>query len=502
MIPFAQIPSNIRLPLFFAEVNNSQANSNAGVNQRTLIIGQMLAAGTATAGVPVISAGLGDAQTQYGTHSQLANMLASYRQGDNFGEVWCLPLVDDVAAAAATNTITITGAPTGNGAIALYIGGGGLWGDGTGRYQIGVTSVSTPTTIAAAIAAAITADANCPVSATATLGVVTLTALNKGLNGNDIDVRLNYQGALGGESIPAGLTIVIATPQCSGGLVNPTLTTALTNCGDTLFDFIVMPYTDATSLTAMDAFLNMATGRWSWSQQIYGGYFSAARGTIGTLTTLGTGRNSPNASILGFNDSPTPSWLIAAQLTAAAATSLRNDPGQPLQTLPIIGMLPPPVQSRFAMTSRNTLLYDGISTFTVGAAGTCRIENLITTYQKNAAGSPDNSFLEVETLYTLAYCLRYMKSVISSKYSRMKLAANSTRFAAGSAIVTPNILRSEMISSYQTLEFNGYVQDAASFAKNVIVEQNASNPNRVDCLWPGTLINQLRTFALLAQFRL
>ena len=38
-------------------------------------------------------------------------------------------------------------------------------------------------------------------------------------------------------------------------------------------------------------------------------------------------------------------------------------------------------------------------------------------------------------------------------------------------------------------------------AKNIIVEQNAKNPNRVDVLWPGTLINQLRVFALLNQFR-
>lgn len=502
MIPFATIPSNIRLPLFFAEVNNSQANSSGGINQRTLIIGQMTAAGNASPNVPAISAGIGDAQTKYGQNSQMASMLASYRHGDTFGEVWCLPLTDDVGAAAATNTITITGTPTGNGTIALYIGCGGTWGDGSGRYQIGVTSASTPTSIAAAIAAAINADSYCPVTAAAALGVVTLTAVNKGLNGNDIDVRLNYQGVLGGEATPAGLTVAIATPQCTGGLVNPILTTALANCGDTPFAFIVMPYTDATSLTAMDAFLSMSTGRWSWSQQIYGGYFSAARGTFGTLTTLGTGRNGPNGSILGFNDSPTPCWLIAAQLTAAAAVSLRNDPGQPLQTLPIVGMMAPPTQSQFPMTDRNTLLYDGISTFTVGQDGTCRIENLITTYQKNASGDPDSSFLEVETLYTLAYCLRYMNNVITSKYSRMKLAANGTRFAAGAAIVTPNILTSEIIAAYQDLEFNGYVQDSKDFAKNVIVEQNAANPNRVDCLWPGTLINQLRVFALLAQFRL
>jgi hypothetical protein len=68
--------------------------------------------------------------------------------------------------------------------------------------------------------------------------------------------------------------------------------------------------------------------------------------------------------------------------------------------------------------------------------------------------------------------------------------------------VTPNIIKADQIAEYQTLVFNGYAQDAEAFAKNIIVEQNASNPNRVDVLWPGTLINQLRIFALLNQFRL
>ena len=63
-------------------------------------------------------------------------------------------------------------------------------------------------------------------------------------------------------------------------------------------------------------------------------------------------------------------------------------------------------------------------------------------------------------------------------------------------------IKADQIAEYQTLVFNGYAQDAEAFAKNIIVEQNASNPNRVDVLWPGTLINQLRIFALLNQFRL
>jgi phage tail sheath gpL-like len=64
------------------------------------------------------------------------------------------------------------------------------------------------------------------------------------------------------------------------------------------------------------------------------------------------------------------------------------------------------------------------------------------------------------------------------------------------------MIRADLIAAYQTLEYNGYVQKSQAFAQALIVQQNAQNPNRVDVLWPGTLINQLRIFALLAQFRL
>ena len=164
-------------------------------------------------------------------------------------------------------------------------------------------------------------------------------------------------------------------------------------------------------------------------------------------------------------------------------------------------MFAPPSANRFELTERNSLLYSGISTFNVGDDGACRVEKLLRLI-KNAFGSPDNSFLNIETMYLLAYILRYMKTRITTKFSRMKLAANGTRFAQGAAIVTPNIIRSDVIAAYRELEFNGFVQDAEAFAKGLIVEQNSENRNRIDVLWPGTLINQLNVFALLAQFKL
>jgi phage tail sheath gpL-like len=54
------------------------------------------------------------------------------------------------------------------------------------------------------------------------------------------------------------------------GATNPTLGTALANLQDLPFEFIACAYTDATSLTALTAFLNDTAGRWSWQVQIYG----------------------------------------------------------------------------------------------------------------------------------------------------------------------------------------------------------------------------------------
>lgn len=490
-IPFKQIPSNLRVPLFYAEVDNSQANTSTG-NQRALIIGQITSTGVATPNVPIISQSVSDAKTQGGQGSMLAQMTYTYRQNDSFGEVWYLPLADDPSSIAAAGSIAFTSAPTANGTLSLYIGGM--------LVTTAITSNMTTAQVATAVAAAINAINDLAVTATATTSTVNITAKNKGVAGNDIDIRANYRGVPGGEVTPAGLAFTITA--MTGGATNPSLTTGLANLQSMPFDFIVCPYTDTTSLAALQSFLNDTTGRWSWSVQVYGHCFFAYRGTSAALTTFGLTRNNQHESCMGFYDSPTPVWKWAAAFAAASAVSLRADPGVPLQTVVLSDVLAPPLASQFSLSQRNTNLYDGISTFTVGSDGTVRIENAITTYQQNAFGQPDNSYLEIETMFLLAYVLRFMATMVTSKYARVKLAADGTRFAPGSNIVTPSMIRADLIAAYQTLEYNGFVQNSQAFAQAIIVQQNTSNPNRVDVLWPGTLINQLRIFALLAQFRL
>ncbi|MGF6978951.1 phage tail sheath gpL-like [Paraburkholderia sp. JPY465] len=492
MIPFKHLPANIRVPLFYAEVDNSYANT-AQTTQRALVIAQITAQGTATPNVPAISQGSDDAIAAGGQGSMLAMMLAMYRLNDAFGEVWYLPLKDAPGALAATGQVDITAAPTAAGTLYLYIAGV--------RIAQPVQPTQTVADIAAALVATIGVTPGLPAKAAAgTGGIVSLTAINKGPCGNDIDLRVNYRGTPAGEVLPTGLTVSIM--PMSGGATAPDLSTALDALGDEPYDFIISPYSDPISLDALKTFMDDVNGRWSWQQMLYGHVFASARGTLGGLVAIGTARNDPHASIMGFNDSPTPSWLWATALAASSAVSLRADPATPLQTLPLIGVLPPPVESRFTLSERNSLLYDGIATFMVADDGTVAIENLITTYQENAYGQPDDSYLEVETLFTLAALLRHLRIIVTSRYGRVKLADDGTRFAAGSNIVTPNIVRADLIAAYQEDEYNGLVQDSSVFAKSLIVERNATSPNRLDVLWPGILIDQLRIFALLAQFRL
>lgn len=153
------------------------------------------------------------------------------------------------------------------------------------------------------------------------------------------------------------------------------------------------------------------------------------------------------------------------------------------------------------MTERQTLLENGIATLTT-TAGSVMIERAVTTYQRNAYGDKDASYLDSETMHTSAYVLRQLKSLITSKYGRHKLASDGTRYGAGQAIVTPSVIRGELVALYRRLELAGIVENADLFKKYLIVERNADDPNRLDVLFPPDYVNQLRVFAVLNQFRL
>lgn len=492
-VSFSHIPAGngVRVPLFYAEMDNSQAGYFSQP-LRTLLIGQKLAAGSAAANTPLLVSTTSEAESLFGKGSMLARMHAIYRLSDPTGEVWCMAVADAGAGVAATGTITVTGPATAAGTINLYIGGQ--------RVQVAVANGDSANTIAAAINTAINAATDLPVTSTVATNVVTLACRWKGPTGNDIMVLDSFRGAAGGESLPAG--IALAYVAMASGATNPTLTSAITAMGDDPYDFVIHPYTDSASLDAFATEYGDASGRWSWSRQVYGHCYTALRGTLSALTTAGGLRNDPHHTIAAIDaDCPHPSWEYAAAYGARNAVFIAADPARPTQTGQLTGLLAPRAGKKFIWSERNSLLSYGIATSMV-VSGVLQIERAITTYQKNSFGQADPSYLDSETLHTAAYVLRYLSSAITSKYARHKLANDGTRYGAGNAIVTPAVIRGELLAAYTALEELGIVENRDAFAAHLIVERDAVNPNRLNVLFPPDYVNQLRVFALLNQLRL
>lgn len=488
-VGFNTIPSDIRVPLFYAEVDNSQANSASSSMARLIVAQVNDDMAPAELDQLTLVTSLGQAQSIGGVGSMLAQMYQAWRRSDPNGEVWCLPIKG--TGTEASGKLTITGAASEAGVLTVYVAGS--------RVQVTVAALATPTAVGTALAAAINS-AGLAVDATAAAGVVTLTCKWPGLSGNDLALQINHLGRTNGEVTPAGLSVAITA--MAGGAGSPDVEAALASVGDEPFEFICSPWSDTTALNAWKAFMNDSTGRWSYSKQLYGHVYAAKRGSMGELVAFGQGRNDQHVTVAGFEVScPDPFWVVAAAYAARTAVFISADPARPTQTGELMGLTPAPAGDRFIKSERQALLMHGVATTYFGG-GAVRIERAITTYQKNAFDQADDSYLDSETLHQSAYVISTLKSIVTSKYGRHKLANDGTRFGAGQAIVTPNVIRSELIASYFALEQLGIVENAEAFAANLIVERSATNPNRLDVLYPPDLVNQLRILALQYQFRL
>ncbi|MBC2655148.1 phage tail sheath subtilisin-like domain-containing protein [Pseudomonas sp. MSSRFD41] len=490
-IGFSNIPADIRVPLFYAEMDNSAANSASSAMRRLIVAQVNDNVPASDVGKLVLVSSVALAKSIGGQGSMLASMYETFRKTDPVGEIWCLPLHNSEGS-VAKGTLTLTGSATESGVLNLYVGGV--------RVQAAIAKGATAAQAATALVQKINTSADLPLSASAAEGVVTLNAKWTGDSGNDISLQLNRLGKSNGESTPEGLAIVIG--KMAGGAGVPDQVAAVAALGDEPFEFICMPWTDVASLNTWQAVMDDSVGRWSWAKQLFGHVYTAKRGTVGTLVAAGQARNDQHMTIQALEPGvPQPAWVQAAALAARTAVFISADASRPTQSGSLPGLDPAAASERFTLTERQSLLNYGIAT-AYYEGGYVRIQRSITTYQKNAFGQADNSYLDSETLHQSAYIVRRLQSVITSKYGRHKLAADGTRFGAGQPIVTPSTIRGELIAQYAKLELEGHVENAERFAEHLVVERDARDPNRINVLFPPDYINGLRVFALLNQFRL
>lgn len=477
-ISFNEIPNDARVPFIFVEFDTSRAQQGPSIQSyHALIIGQRLSGGSKPAGqVDLVSS---DAQADefYGRGSMLAAMIKAFRADNKSTKLSAISLDDDGGSVAATSDLTIVGTATENGTLVFKVAGR--------RYRVGVSDTDTETDVAAAIVAEVTADGDAQVTASNLAGVVTFTHRNKGIAGNEMDLRVNPDIE---DRVPAGIT---ATPDAAftSGATNPDITSVITAMGEVQYNVIAMPYTDSANLTLLETEL---ADRFGPIRPIDGVAFAAKRDTFANLITFGDGRNSPHVSTMGI-DGPSNPWEWAANYCAVVGRFGQIDPARPFQTLSMTGIDSPDDDELFTFDERNLLLKDGIATYNKDSGGVVRIERAITMFQENSQGSPDTSLLDVNTLLTLSFMRFDFRAQMQNTYPRHKLIDDGNRVPPGQAVVTPGILKAKAVAIARAwVEDLAIMENIDQFKRDLVVERNTSDPNRADFLMPPDLANQFR----------
>ena len=477
---FTQIPNSLLVPGFWTEFDNSAAAGSGVMPWQVLLIGSMLASGTAEANVPVQIFSEDEADNLFGKGSQTALMVRAFLKNNSLMPLWAVGVADGTTK--ATLDVTFTGTATAAGVVSLYVDGQNV--------NIAVASGDTASDVADAVVASITA--NMPVTASASSGVVTFTAKNGGTAGNYIDVRVNY---VAGEVLPAGIS-VSGTGLLSGGAGDPSLTTVIANIGAQWFNIIVTAFSASGTLTALK---EECEARWSATNQktcvaIFGDNSDNAR-------TVANGLNTQMLVELPLPKSPTSSFEIAAAGAAVIAQSAEADPAMPLGNLAVKGILAPAMKDRKNQSEENAMLLAGGSLLNAAADGTVYLRRTVTTYKQNAAGANDDSYKQLETIFTLSFIRWDWNNYMASSYPRAKLAGDSYEYGEGQIVMTPKKGRAEALARFDYWMQIGVAQDAETFKKYLVVEINAQNPYRLDFLLPATLMKQLFTVATKLQFR-
>lgn len=498
MISFNDIATTIRTPGAYTEIDDSKALQGLVQNpHKALIIGQKLSEGTKPTDTLISISSDGLADGYFGPGSILARMCNVFKDNNPNTELWAIAISDNGSGVQASGNINVS--------TALSANGGSCGGAGTYYLMVNGTNVDVVMTsgwsqedVQSAIYAKVNSMSTLPVYASynSMSDAIQLVAYNKGTPGNYINIRDNYYTWQSDPAAFSGDSVTITA--MANGASDSDLGDAWAIIENERFNYIIQPYADSSNLTEIEDELEDRIGP-TVNQQGHG--FTAYRGTNAACTTLGNARNCPYNSIMGAYDSPTAPEEWAAALGAVAAYYLNLDPARPLTGLQLKGILPPPVENRWTRAERDVLLYDGIATWTE-SGGKVLIERCITTYQTNAQGLSDPTYLDITTLATLGELRDQFNTRMINRFisQRFKLADDTFPVQPGSKVATPKTIRQEIVALFTQLRDKGYIENLEDFVTNLIVERDVTDRNRVNVLLPTDLINQFRILAASLQF--
>jgi len=417
------------------------ASQLAGVlGQNALIVAQMLAAGTATAGdlYDNITNNTSQNNTLFGRRSHLAGMIRNFKRENEISRLDAIPLDDNGTAVQGTSVFTITGPAEEDGSLVFSVGS-----ENDHQYEVDILDEDTATEIGDALVALMDADLDAPFTAANAAGVITITASNGGTLCNDWDIR--HSGMVAG--------VAVAVTGWSGGANDPVLTGVLDIVGDIRYQTIMWPA--AYALTEAQTLLD---GRFNEENQILDGVvFQVKKGTS-TEVKAYANQNSQSVVVVGNKTlnvankrvgtavPEMPDTMIAqfgairalrrtqdAQLADYLTTVAPDDQfgGVELSSLPYFNTAMPNTkpalqQDFWTNTEQKDFKTNGVSIIGPNRAFNGSIMGtFVTTYLTDEAGNPDDSYKNLNTVDTASVVRESLYENGRVKYAQTRLTDGS-----------------------------------------------------------------------------
>jgi len=469
-ISFDSISSGIRKPGRYTEFNTSLAVSSLPQNdQKVVILAQKTSSGSGTADVPVRIFTTADAILYCGTGSigHLA-CKAALEANPNI-KLWVVP-IDDAVGTPSAGTITVTGIASAAGSIDIWIGN--EW------INVPVANGAAVNDIAIDIDAAINAiEWKLPVTASVLTNVVTLTARNDGLLGNNIAVAYRINDVA---------TTTLAVVQPVSGATDPSIANALTAIYPADYNKVVCTLNDATNLALLKTHLGTISS--AVEDRPCTGYFgyTGVQATVETLCGTTLNEERITCGFIPYTKTTerghSLDYEVAAAYTAVIASE--EDPARPHYGMVLPGIAPSNLEKRLSRTQQESCLENGVTPLEVTNSEEIAIVRAITTYTTNSASVADVSMLDLTTILTLDYVALAIETRQALRFPRSKLSEK-----------TPPRVRTQIIDVLKQLETLEIVERVDENLDGIIVERDLVDNNRVNCKIPTDVVNGLAVIA-------
>jgi phage tail sheath gpL-like len=462
------------------------AQQLAGVTeQRVLIVGQMLAGGTATAGELQRDIGNdGSEDALFDENSHIAGMIAAFKKLNKVSNLDAIGLDDAGTAVKATAVITFsTGPATAIGKFIVTIAS-----EFNYQVTVDVSVGDTVTVIGDAVVAAFDAIPKKPFTIANVAGVVTATAENGGTLANDWGISVSGSAA--------GVTVAL-TSGWSAGATDPTLTGVLDVIGDRRYQTILWP-----SAYALDEVETLLNARFNASNDVLDGVAIQVKSdTLANLKAYAI-QNSQSVVIPGvkkingtlFKAPATFEMpdIAAAQICAIRALRLTQGAvltqfqttvaaddqfgGISIASLPYFNTALPNLsvslpENDFSKEDVKELIGSGVATF-----GPNRVYNatifgeFVTTYLTDAAANADDSFKFLNTVDTASVIREFYFVNLKKRYAQTRLTDGN--LVAGRDMANEASIRTFCAKLYDELADDALVQKGTAAKKDYL--QNLS----------------------------